>query len=222
MRIPFLSLFMTSPFDGLLEHAEKVKECVEAFQQAVACHVTDKCTSFETNRQDVNKLESEADAIKRRIRGHIPKEAMLPVNKFELFMYLKEQDKVLDSVEDALNWLSYRLEPGVPEALKDDLFALVEAVIHPIEELSPMVSQAKQYFKSFSNEQREKVKAIINRLRQQEHQADKIEEKLKHKIFSLDVDAVSVYHMITLVEMIGAIADHAENAGDMMRAMIAK
>ena len=28
MRIPFLSMFVTSPFEGLQEHAEKVKECL--------------------------------------------------------------------------------------------------------------------------------------------------------------------------------------------------
>ena len=27
MRIPFFNMFMTSPFEGLQEHAEKVKEC---------------------------------------------------------------------------------------------------------------------------------------------------------------------------------------------------
>jgi uncharacterized protein Yka (UPF0111/DUF47 family) len=35
MRIPFLSMFMTSPFVGLQEHAEKVKECAWTFQQAI-------------------------------------------------------------------------------------------------------------------------------------------------------------------------------------------
>jgi uncharacterized protein Yka (UPF0111/DUF47 family) len=35
MRIPFLSMFITSPFEGLQEHAEKVKECAWVFQQAI-------------------------------------------------------------------------------------------------------------------------------------------------------------------------------------------
>ena len=51
MRIPFLSLFVTSPFEGLLEHAEKVKECAWAFQQAMECHVSDRCRQFEELRQ---------------------------------------------------------------------------------------------------------------------------------------------------------------------------
>ena len=36
------------------------------------------------------------------------------------------------------------------------------------------------------------------------------------------IDPVTVFHMIRLAETIGSIADHAENAGDMMRAMMAR
>jgi uncharacterized protein Yka (UPF0111/DUF47 family) len=49
-----------------------------------------------------------------------------------------------------------------------------------------------------------------------------VEDRLKRRIFEVNLDPVSVFHLIRLVEIIGSIADHAENAGDMMRAMIAK
>jgi predicted phosphate transport protein (TIGR00153 family) len=222
MRIPFLSFFLTSPFDGLLEHAEKVKECGWAFQQAMECYASEKCKEFEAYRQEVDTLESEADAIKRRIRGHIPVGTRLPVAKFQLFQYLKEQDKVLDSVQDSLNWLSYRINPGFTEDVKKNLFLLVDSVIDPIEELSRMVAEAKKYFETYSNKQRNIVKEIIRNLRKREHEADRIEDELKHKIFALEKDPVSIFHMVRLIESVSAIADHAENAGDMMRAMIAR
>jgi len=222
MRIPLISLFITSPFDGLQEHAEKVKECAWAFQQAIECHIADKCLTFEDIRRDVIELESEADAIKRRIRGHIPKGTLLPVDKFQLFRYLREQDKVLDAVEDALDWISYRSDPGIPKEFEKDFFLLVDSVIEPIEELTKMVFEARKYFKNYSEKQRNVVKHIINNLRRQEHEADNLEDIIKEKVFNMKIDAVTVFHMIRLAETIGSIADHAENAGDMMRAMIAK
>ena len=222
MRIPFLSFFMTSPFDGLLEHAEKVKECTWSFQQAIECYASEKCDAFEEYRTEVDRLESEADAIKRRIRGHLPVGTRMPVSKYHLFMYLKEQDQVLDSVEYSLDWLSYRMNPWMPETLKKDLFLLVDSVIEPIEELSRMVEEAKKYFQTYSEKQRKIVKGIINQLRVSEHKADRLEDELKSKIFSLSTDPTGTYHAVRLVEFIGSIADHAENAGDMMRAMIAK
>lgn len=222
MRLPFLSLFITSPFDGLQEHAEKVKECAWVFQQAMECHASKRCTTFEELRTEVIKLESEADSIKRRIRGHIPLGTLMPVDKFQLFQYLREQDNVLDAVEDSLDWISYRPEHGIPDGLEKDFFLLVDAVIDPIEELEKMVIEAKKYFKNYSEKQRILVKNIIRDLRRKEHDADKAEDTVKQKAFSLVSDPVSVFHMVRLAELIGSIADHAENAGDMMRAMVAK
>jgi uncharacterized protein len=222
MRIPFLSLFVTSPFEGLLEHAEKVKECAWAFQQAMECHVSDRCRQFEELRSEVSKLENQADNIKRRIRGHLPIGTMMPVSKFQLFRYLREQDQVLDAVKDALNWISYRSEPGIPPELEKYVFLLVDAVVDPLEELSRMVAGAKLYFETYSEKQRVAVKEIIRRVRAQEHEADKAEAEIKRRVFNMDIDPVTVFYMVRLAETIGSIADHAENAGDMMRAMLAR
>jgi predicted phosphate transport protein (TIGR00153 family) len=215
-------MFMASPFDGLQEHAEKVKECAWAFQQAMECHVSNRCEKFEDFRQQINKMESQADAIKRRIRGHIPVGTLMPVDKFQLFRYLREQDCVMDAVQNTLNWISCRSEPGVPKELEKDFLLFVDKVIDPIDDLSRMVEEARKYFKKYSEKQRILVKDIIRSLRRQEHEADKLEDMIKKKAFSMAIDPVTVFHMVRLAEIIGSIADHAENAGDMMRAMIAK
>jgi uncharacterized protein len=222
MRVPFFSMFMTSPFEGLQEHAEKVKECAWVFQQAIECHLANRCQTFEEFREEVIQLEREADAIKRRIRGHLPKGTLMPVYNFLLFRYLREQDQVIDAVEDALDWISFRSEPGIPAELEKEFVALADAVIYPIEELSKMVAEARKYFKNFSEEQRVIIKNIIRTLRQQEHEADKAEDVVKQKVLNMNIDAVTVFHMVRLAEIIGSIADYAENAGDMMRAMIAR
>ena len=66
------------------------------------------------------------------------------------------------------------------------------------------------------------IKSIIHTLRQKEHEADKLEDIVKQKVMNMDIDAVTVFHIVRLAEIIGSIADHAENAGDMMRAMVAR
>ncbi|MFO7760958.1 MAG: TIGR00153 family protein [Desulfobia sp.] len=222
MRIPFMSLFVTSPFEGLQEHAEKVKECAWAFQQAIECHLSKQHTAFYTHKQNVSILEREADTIKRRVRGHLPKGIRLPVDKFVLFRYIREQDNVMDAMKDVLGWISYREYTGLPTVLQKDFATLVDNVVDPIETMDNMVKEARQYFTSFSEKQRILVKEIIRNLRNKEHNADKVEAALKRRIFDLDIDPVTVFHAIMLAEKIGDIADYAENTGDMMRAMIAK
>jgi predicted phosphate transport protein (TIGR00153 family) len=213
---------MRSPFDGLQEHAEKVKECAWAFQQAMECQITDQCEAYEEFRLEVDKLEKEADSIKRRIGSRLPKGTLLPVDKFQLFRYLREQDKVLDAVEEALDWLSFRSEPGIPEALEKDFFLLVDAVMDPVEEMCRLVLEARKYFRSYSKKQRKIVKDIVDTMRRQEHDADKVEDAIKGKLLNMQIEAVTAFHMIRLAEIIGSIADHAENAGDMVRAMMAR
>ncbi len=222
MRIPFLSLFVTPPLEGLREHAEKLKECAWAFQQAIECHMSDKCGTFETHKDAVDIIEREADAIKRRIRGHLPKGTLLQVDKFQLFRYLREQDSVLDSMKSALSWISYRKSPGIPQELQKDFAELVDSAIDPVETLNDMLMEAGKYFTSFSEKQRNVVKEIIRTLRQKEHDSDQVEHRLKQKIFTIEKDPVTIFHALMLAEKIGDIADHVENAGDMMRAMVAR
>ncbi len=222
MRIPFFSKVAGLPFEGVQEHAEKVKECAWAFQQAMGCYASAKCDKFEEYRNEVNQLESEADGIKRRIRAHLPQRVRLPVAKYQIFMYIKEQDKVLDCVEGCLNWISFRPDAGIPEIFQKDFFDFVDAVITPLEELSVMVAEATKYFEDYSERQRIIVKDIIGNLRRYEHDADKLEDKLKLNIFTKESDPTTIFHMVKLADLMGSIADHAENAGDVMRTMVAK
>ena len=167
-------------------------------------------------------MESEADNVKRRIRGHIPKGTIMPIYNFLLFRYLREQDSVLDAFEDALDWISYRFEPGIPLDLHKDFMLLVDAVIDPVEQLSDMLEGARKYFKTYSEEQRIEVKNIIHTLRKKEREADDLEDSIKLKVFNMQTDPVTIFHMVRLAEIIGSVADHTQDSGDMMRAMISK
>lgn len=219
MRIPFLSRLMPSPLTGLKEHAEKVKECVWFFQQAVESYVS--VERFEELRKQVISLEREADEIKRRLYESIPQKFMLPANiRYHLVRYLQEQDHVIDAVEDALDWISCRGKPCIPDSLEKDFFLLVDSVIDPIEELSKMAEEVTVFFKTGGRKQKKAIREIIRSLQQQENDADIVEDKIKHEIFHIIKDPTEIYYLMRLAEIIGSIADHAENAGDIMRAVL--
>jgi len=82
--------------------------------------------------------------------------------------------------------------------------------------------ETRKYFRSYSEKQRKIIKDIVHTMRRQEHDADKVEDAIKEKLLNMQIEAITVFHMIRLAETIGSIADHAENAGDMVRAMIAR
>ncbi len=221
MRWLLNSLFYRSPFTNLQKHADKVKECAKLFKQAAICHIGEECDEFESLTDQVARLESEADAIKRNIRNHLPKGILMPVDKFQFFQYLREQDKVLDEVEEALFWLSFRPK-AIPKEISEEFIGLVEAVVPPIEKLSDLVQMATVFFRTRSENQRTKMKSLIHDIRQHEKEADLLERELKMKVFTEIKEALVVFHLIRLVEIVGNIADHAQNASDRMRAMIAR
>ena len=220
MRLLLSSLFYKSPFENLQKHADKVKECAHLFKEATVCHIGEECKKFDLLTEQVARLESEADAIKRNIRNHLPRGIFMPVDKFQFVDYLREQDKVLDEVEEALFWLSFRPK-GIPGRVSTDIHSLVGAVIPPIEKLPELVSLAVGYFRSKSDEQRDTMKSLIREIRQDERAADHIEREVKFKIFEHIKDPLAVFHVISFVEHVGSIADHAQNASDRMRTMIA-
>jgi len=224
MRIPFLSkLFrISSPFDSLQDHAEKVKECTWSFQQAIECFIAGRQEKFEELRKEIIEIERAADIIKRQIHGRLPKGTFLPLEKLEFFRYLREQDNVLDAVEEAIEWISMKNDPRIPKILQEDFLRLVDTVIDPIEELSRLADESRKYFIKGSARQRDVVLEIIQTLHKQEHDADILEGQIKREAFHLHADPLVVFHVIRLVEIIASIADHAENAADMMRAMVSK
>ena len=222
MRFSFTSLFYESPFKKLKDHADKVKECAWMFERAVECYVEQDCEEFDKLTEDVAKLESQADWLKRNLRNHLPRGLLMPVDKFVLLDCLREQDHVLDDVEEALYWLSFKAEGGIAEELVGDFLHLVDAVIPSIEKLPEMAEQAIAYFKNSTEENRDKLKIIIRDIHQAEKEADHLEHELKKRAFAVLQDPVEIFHFVRLVEIIANIADDAQNASDRMRTMIAR
>jgi uncharacterized protein len=222
MRFALSKLFRESPFERLLAHAETVRSGGPAFRKAIQCYLASECGDFERLHNEITAIEDNADKIKQNIRAHLPKGIWMPVDKFQFLWYLREEDKVMDSMQDALHWLSYRTT-SVPDSLVEDLDLMLDQALQVIEQLPLMVTGAIHYFRTHSETQREEVKQIIHTLRQMEAESDRIERKLKSDIFSLTVsDPSTTFHLIRFVEYIGEISNHAENAGDMMRAMVAR
>jgi len=77
---------------------------------------------------------------------------------------------------------------------------------------------------SFVEKERENAKKIIEKLHIIEHESDLLERRLTKKIFQMEeqLSAAALFHLSKLVFLLGDISNHAENAGDRVRALIAK
>lgn len=210
-----------SPFDGLVEHAEKISVGVQKLKEAIGAYLEKDFSSFERLSEEVIKIENEADRIKGNIRNHLPKGIFMPVDKGDFLSCLKEQDSILDACQDIVVWLQFRkteVEIDFREEIEEYLFK----VINIVDELVALIKDVHRLISSLSLKERKRIKGKIRNIHFEEEEIDRMERNLIKNIFSSGKDMLHIYHLIHVVFLLGSIADHAENMGDRIRVMMAK
>ena len=72
-RVPVQNTFRRkTPFSQLLEHMEKVRECIDILGDGLIRYYQGDYKNFSELAKKVSKIEYEADLIKRNLRNHLP------------------------------------------------------------------------------------------------------------------------------------------------------
>jgi len=222
MRLVLGNLFRRSPFENTFKHAAKVARCGPLFVEAVEAYFKGDHVRFEFLKEEIRDIEAEADRLKRNIRAHLPASVLMPVEKSVFFWFLREADKVVDCIKNALYWMSY-YHLNVPEDIVKNYLMLAKEVGDYLGFLPEMVQRAHTYFTSRMEQDREAVKDVIREIRFREQESDDLEKTLLIRVCADEsIPPKTVFFMIRLVETTGDVADHLENSADMMRIMIAR
>lgn len=226
-RAPIFDTFRDkSPFDGLYEHAAKVQECVQALVQTVDAFAAGDHDAAHAAAMRVSSLEFEADQIKSNIRNHLPPNVRMPVEKNMFLQALSEQDRILDEAEDAAIWLSMR-KTEIDDTIATGIKALLTKVIETVSAYERAVANLKDLVETgFVKREREEEKKLIHRVHELEHETDVLSRDLSRHLLAPETEErlgpIAVYHLLKLTLQISKIADHAENAGDRLRAMLSR
>ena len=222
-RTPLGGIFRRSTFEGLLEHANKVHECLKYLMPAVRYFCDGKYEKMNEMVKKIRDLEREADQIKGNLRAHLPGFIFLPVKRGDFLMLLREEDSILDYAEDVANLMVMRHTP-VPKDIRQDFLKHAKKVVETAEAFEKAVMNIKDLLEtSFGKREREQTKKMIHHVHRKEWEADQIEAELSKKLFNYEgLDPISIIHLLKIVDRMDQIANHAENAGDWLRAMLAK
>jgi predicted phosphate transport protein (TIGR00153 family) len=221
MRVPILRMIRKSPFDGLLAHAQKARECINKLKQAVGYYAEKRYEEFEKLAEEILKLENEADWIKGNIRNHLPRGIFMPVGKTEFLACLKEQDDILDLAEDAVIWLGFH-KSEIPKEIREPFLKHVNEVVEIVNTLTDVIGDVRTLVGPISKGTRKEVKQILKDIHLKEHKTDESQHELAKKLFALGGDFSAAYHLLHATLTISQIADHAENAADIIRVMLAR
>jgi len=220
----FHQLFGKSPFALLVEHTRRVHRTVELIRPLFEAFLDEDWDKCEALYKKISKREHKADLEKNKIRDQLPKSIFLPVDRGDVLKYLKEQDSIADAAEDVAVLITIRKTP-CPEELKPLVLDFVDQVIRTSEELVEAGSELTQLVESrFGGPEVEKVLTMVAEVNDQEWEADKRQRVLSRAIMEREdeLDAISIVFWMRIITTLGAIANHAENTGDMLRMMLAR
>jgi predicted phosphate transport protein (TIGR00153 family) len=217
-------LFGKSPFGPLVEHTKKVHECVEVIRPLMEALVNEDYDEIRRLQDRVSKLEYEADTIKHSVRDNLPRRYFLPVDRVDLERFISSQDNIADKAQDFAVILTLRktkLHPSVMDkffGFVDQIFQVTATLLNAAVELNNLAEA------SFSGAEAKVVLNLLKGLGEEEWKADRMARSLSKDVYSLEkvLDPITIMFYEKMIITLGAIANEAENAGDMLRIMILK
>ena len=213
-----------SPFEQLMEHMGKVRECIDILGNGLIEYYKGNYKDFSEITSKVSQIEREADLIKSNLRNHLPGTLFMPVDKGKFLWALREQDKILDHAEKLAVMLDMR-HTKIPKKLQDVFIDHIKLVMKTVKAMEVAVENIKDLVEtSFVKREREQTKRFIRDVHKFEWEADQKKYDMTKAIYDLEkkLDPMDTYHLLKIADWVDDIADHAENVADWLRSMIAK
>lgn len=185
---------------------DKISEAAVVYRIAVRSYLKEGLSDDFQDRLDrVNKLESDADNLRREIEQQLYSNTLIPDSRGDVLGLIETADQLLSKFEGSL-WAFHIEKPEIHEEFRDGFKKLTGMVVKAVDELG---LGARAFFRSPHD-----VPAYNHKVRLYEKEADIIGSNLKIAIFDSDLDLANKLHMREFVEQIDSIADMAEDVSD--------
>ena len=209
------NIFGSSPVMPLEKHVDVAYQCTKqlnGFFKAAIDGDWDKASEY---RDAIERLEHEADDLKKEIRMHMPKSLFMPVPRQDLLELLLVQDKMANRTKDVSGVvLGRRMQ--FPAPIADDFLTFVNRNVDAAKLARKSVRELHELFTSgFRGAEASLVESLIEKLDRIETETDDLQAGLRSSLFEIedDLDPVSVIFLYQVIELTGEIADMAERVG---------
>jgi len=193
--------------NNINKYLEVVSNSNLVFERDSKNYVKGNIEVFQDSLDEINKLENSADDFQKDIKYKLYKYMLIPEARGDVLSLLENIDNIVDHIKKLL--LQFSIEgPYIPDSLENDFSELIEMVKKSVDVLIRCI---RAYFNNISM-----VNEYVNKVHFYEHEADKIEERIKRKVFkniSLD-DFSKKVHIRYFVEQITEISDRAETISE--------
>jgi predicted phosphate transport protein (TIGR00153 family) len=207
--------------NGLLEHYDAIAKGMLVIEEAVNGYLSDgQFRGFQVLASEVDKLEEQADKIKRRIRNHLPRAFLMEVDKTIFLNFTTSQDNILDSALEAVTWLGMRKIP-IPEELRASFLTFKDEACATVALLKPALEATIALVYGASS-LRAETKESFRSVRKKHSHVTRLKSKLVAELFNSRMEFKDVYQLVKFVESLHAMSHNAEGCANSLRAMIAR
>lgn len=221
---PFSSMFGRSPFQPLLAHIVKANECADQllpFFEATLDNDWDKAAEL---RENVTRLEHDADTLKTELRLNLPNTMFLPVSRSDLLDLISVQDKIANKVRDITGIMLGR-KMRVPDALVEPMRAYIQTSVACVAQARQALEELKDLLESgFGKNVSDVMQNMIRELHTLEHQADDQQVTIRRQLFALEsqLPPVDVIFLYKIIDWVGELSDRAERVGSRLQILTAR
>jgi len=220
---PFSNLFGQSPIKPIQQHMETAHLCasqLSAYFQAVLKADWDKAKEVQ---KQINKLEGEADKLKKQVRLNLPKSLFLPVPRTDLLDLITMQDKVANCSKDIAGLMLGR-KMEIPEKLAPQMVEYVDVAIATSAQALKAIQEMDELLETgFKGREIKLVEGLIKELDRLENENDKLQVKVRAQLFKQEknIPPIDVMFLYKIIDWIGELADHAQKVGSRLQRLIA-
>ena len=217
-------IFSESPFKYLESHMVQVELCIREIELLMNGFLVGSFEQLSEHVEKINRAENEADLIKQRIRGQLPKSIFMPVAREDVLKLLHYQDNLADRCQDLAMLISVRHTVIIPQ-LREDILVFVQKNVLPATRVVELTHNMQNLLEtSFSGPKAKVVLDLIDEVCRLESDADTAKFLLLKKMFNFEseMDTLSVVFLLKIVDCISLLADSSQKVANIYRLMISK
>ena len=225
-RTTVLNMFGRSPVNPLQRHMEKAYACVAYLQPFLEAVIRGDWENAASISQEINVSERNADALKLDIRTHLPKHLFLTVSRADLLGLLSEQEGLANTARDIAGMILSR-QLSIPEPIQLEIQQFLKICIRASQKAKETIEHLDELFDPvFRGKEAAFVHHLLSELNILESETDRLQVGLRYSIFQMEqglspTDIINFIFLYEVVKLMGALANHAQHAGNYLEMLMA-
>lgn len=217
-------MFGVSPVKPLQKHMQSVQTCVSQLTPFFDAVLAQDWDEARKHQAEIARLENAADVLKKELRLNLPKSLFMAVSRRDLLEVLTMQDKIANKAKDIAGLITGR-EIAFPEGFGPLVKEFVQRSIDASAQAQTAINELDELVETgFRGREVELVESMIKKLDEIESETDKIQVKVRTKLFAIEthLNPVEVVFLYRIIDWIGDLGDLSQRVGSRLELMLAR